>query len=212
MTKNKDPMLQELGTLINNRTATQKAQAPFNEQAAILIDDALDLIKQVLVKHSAAVLEEMHDQIVARNQRIKQLEDELEWEDTEKSNYCQILTALGMEEEGDPVEGLNRLNGSVATLESECNQLNDMTIKQWALIEDLASMCRRLSYSVKRSGDDKLAHQCVVLLKKYDLGGSVLRNMEGPADLCPKPAPGLEVDARGVLVKKPELEGGRDGD
>lgn len=166
MTKNKDPMLQELGTFINNRTATQKAQVPFNDQAAFLIENALDLIKQVLVKHSAAVLEEMRDQIVKRNDRISELE------------------------------------GSVNTLESECNQLNDMTIKQREQIDNLASMCRRLSYSVKRSGNDKLAHDCVALLKEYDLGGSVLRNMEGPADLCPKPAPGLELDARGVLVKK----------
>ena len=45
----------------------------FNEQAAFLIETALDLIKQVLVKHSAAVLEEMHDQIVTRNEQIKQL-------------------------------------------------------------------------------------------------------------------------------------------
>ena len=139
MTKNKDPMLQELGSVINNRTATQKARVPFNEQAAILINTAQDLINRVLVKHSKAVLEEMHDQIVARNDRISKLE------------------------------------GSVNTLESECNQLNDMTIKQRALIDDLASMCRRLSYSVKRAGNDTLAHQCVELLKKHDLGGSVLR-------------------------------------
>ena len=164
MTKNKDPMLQELGTLINNRTATQKALVPFNEQAQFLIENALDLIKQVLVKHSAAVLEEMRDLLVKRNERISKLE------------------------------------GSVNTLESECNQLNDMTIKQREQIDNLASMCRRLSYSVKRSGNDKLAHQCVELLKKYDLGGSVLRNMEGPAELCPKPALGLEIDVRGVLV------------
>lgn len=39
-------------------------------------EDALDLIKQVLVKHSAAVLEEMHDQIVTRNTRISNLEFE----------------------------------------------------------------------------------------------------------------------------------------
>lgn len=58
---------------------------PFNEQAAFLIETSVDLIKQVLTKHSAAVLEEMHDQIVARNQRIKQLEDELEFDKTEKS-------------------------------------------------------------------------------------------------------------------------------
>lgn len=51
---------------------------PFNEQAAFLIENALDLIKQVLIKHSAAVLEEMRDQIVARNTRIAALEAENE--------------------------------------------------------------------------------------------------------------------------------------
>ena len=51
---------------------------PFNEQAAFLIEDAVDLIKQVLIKHSAAVLEEMRDQIVARNTRIAALESENE--------------------------------------------------------------------------------------------------------------------------------------
>jgi len=96
---------------------------------------------------------------------------------------------------------LLEFEGSVNTLESECNQLNDLSIKQREIIDNLASMCRRLSYSAKRFGNDKLAHECVVLLKKYDLGGSVLRNMEGPAELCPKPAPGLEIDHRGVLVK-----------
>ena len=116
-----------------------KNDKPFNEQAAFLIETSLDLIKQVLVKHSAAVLEEMYDHIVKRNDRISELE------------------------------------GSVNTLESECNQLNDMTIFQRALLEELASMCRRLSYSVKRSGNDKLAHQCVELLKRHDFGGSILR-------------------------------------
>ena len=94
------------------------------------------------------------------------------------------------------------LQNSVDTLNNECTQLNDKVCKQIEQIDNLASMCRRLSYSVKRSGNDKLAQECVVLLKKYDLGGSVLRNMEGPAELCPKPAPGLEIDSRGVLVKK----------
>ena len=46
---------------------------PFNEQAAFLIENALGLIKQVLVKHSAAVLGEIHDQIAEKNERIKQL-------------------------------------------------------------------------------------------------------------------------------------------
>lgn len=101
---------------------------------------------------------------------------------------------------------ISNLEISVNTLESECNQLNDLGIKQREQIDNLASMCRRLSYSVKRSGNDKLAHECVVLLKKYDLGGSVLRNMEGPAELCPKPAPGLEIDERGVLVRKEDKD------
>ena len=101
---------------------------------------------------------------------------------------------------------ISKLEGSIVALESECNQLNDLSIKHREIIDNLASMCRRLSYSVKRSGNDKLAHECVELLKKYDLGGSVLRNMEGPVELCPKPAPGMEIDDRGVLVRKKDKD------
>lgn len=62
--------------------------------------------------------------------------------------------------------------------ESELNQLNDQTIEQRKVIDNLAMMCRRLSYQVRRDGNnDKLAHQCVTLLKIYDLGGSVIREM-----------------------------------
>ena len=149
---------------------TNREQKPFNEQAAILIETAQDLIKQVLVKHSAAVLEEMHDQIVQRNACISVIKAELE--QANKKGHEAVLLAMSHE------DASRRSQGSIATLESECNQLNDMTIKQRALIDDLASMCRRLSYSVKRAGNDQLAHQCVVLLKKYDLGGSVLRTHE----------------------------------
>ena len=92
--------------------------------------------------------------------------------------------------DGDPhgecAEQIRKLEDSVKTLESECNQLNNMSIKQRALIEDLASMCRRLSYSVKRSGNDKLAHQCVELLKKHDLGGSVIRTSDVPSYKYPE--------------------------
>ena len=96
----------------------------FNEQAAFLISDALGLIKQVLVKHSAAVLEEMRDQIVARNQSIKELEDELEWDKTEKSNYSKILTLLHMEEEGDPVQGVVDLMAERDKWRDEANELD----------------------------------------------------------------------------------------
>lgn len=54
-----------------------KIPTSFNDQAAYLIEDSLDLIKQVLVKHSSAVLEEMRDQIVSRNNRISELEKEV---------------------------------------------------------------------------------------------------------------------------------------
>lgn len=54
----------------------------FNEQAAFLIEDAADLIKQVLVKHSAAVLEEVRDQIAMRNARIAELRELLRVEFT----------------------------------------------------------------------------------------------------------------------------------
>ena len=52
-----------------------------------------------------------------------------------------------------------------------------------ALVADLASMIRRMSYALKRSGiNDKLVRQSVELLKKHDLGGSILRAeyTEGP--------------------------------
>ena len=51
---------------------------PFNKQAASLVEETVGLIKQVLIKHSTAVLEEMYEQIVSRNDRIKQLETESE--------------------------------------------------------------------------------------------------------------------------------------
>ena len=47
--------------------------------------------------------------------------------------------------------------------------------------QDLASMCRRLGYALKRShseGSEKLVRQCVEFLKKRDLGCEILRTME----------------------------------
>lgn len=57
---------------------SNREKKPFNEQAALLVENCLDLIKQVLVKHTAAVLEEMHDQIVSRNEQIKRLATEID--------------------------------------------------------------------------------------------------------------------------------------
>ena len=49
-------------------------------------------------------------------------------------------------------------------------------------------------------------------LKPCPFCGSVLRNMEGPAELCPKPAPGLEIDERGVLVRKEDKDNAEDNE
>ena len=106
---------------------------------------------------------------------IHQLQEQLEA--ANKKGHEAVLLAMEREDTA------RRKQGSIDTLERECNQLNDMTISQRLLIEELASMCRRLGYSVKRSGNDKLAHQCVELLKKHDLGGSVIREQLGTAHI-----------------------------
>lgn len=54
------------------------------------------------------------------------------------------------------------------------------------LIADLASLVRRMSYALKRSGgNDKLVFQSVDFLKRHNLSGSILRELE--ATLAPKP-------------------------
>lgn len=73
------------------------------------------------------------------------------------------------------IAALELAAGSVESLNRECTQLNDKICEQIAIIDNLSMMCRRLSYNVKRNGNDKLAHHCVELLKKYDLGGSIIR-------------------------------------
>lgn len=57
-----------------------------------------------------------------------------------------------------------------------------------AIINDLAMMCRRLSYAAKQAGKETLSRQCDELLKKHGLSGSVLRtdaatteSTEGPS-------------------------------
>lgn len=72
----------------------------------------------------------------------------------------------------------------VQSLNRECNELNDRCIAQGKLIEDLATMCRRLSYAAKRDGRDALALQCVQLLKKHNLGGSVIRTAAAQEGKC----------------------------
>ena len=67
-----------------------KIPTSFNDQAAYLIENSLDLIKQVLVKHSAAVLEEMRDQIVSRNNRIIAQEEQIK----ELKQECATLREL----------------------------------------------------------------------------------------------------------------------
>lgn len=39
------------------------------------------------------------------------------------NNYCRVLTALGMEEEGDPVAEIERLRAAVAAERERCAQM-----------------------------------------------------------------------------------------
>lgn len=42
------------------------------------------------------------------------------------NNYCRVLTALGMEEEGDPVAAIERLRERAATLERRLQEIGDL--------------------------------------------------------------------------------------
>lgn len=82
--------------------------------------------------------------------------------------------------DGDPhgecAAEIRILQNTVESLNRECYELNDRWIGRRRTVEDLAMMCRRLSYQVKRDGNnDKLVGQCVTLLKSYNLGGSVIK-------------------------------------
>lgn len=74
---------------------------------------------------------------------------------------------------------------------------NAATIEK--LVQELASLVRRLSYVVKRSGlNDGLVHQSVDFLKRFNLGGSVIRTLDHqecstPAAAAPSDTP--ETDA-----------------
>ena len=65
---------------------------------------------------------------------------------------------------------------TIATLNRECDDLNNKVVAQIKVIDDVAMMGRRLGYALKRAGtNDALVRQCVELFKKYDLGGSIVR-------------------------------------
>ena len=86
------------------------------------------------------------------------------------NNYCRILSALGMEEEGDPVAEVERL---VAAQPS----VPDFT-------EDLSKMCRRLILDVRALVDEEgpkaarlsRANQALKWLQSHGLAGSPLRD------------------------------------
>jgi len=97
----------------------------FNEQAAFLIEDAVALIKQVLIKHSAAMLEEMRDQIVARNTRIATLESEVaalkhDIERATQRNSDLLAEVEGMREDAERWRILRMQTGAHRTLYKMC--------------------------------------------------------------------------------------------
>ena len=63
----------------------------FNEEAVFLIDGTIDLIKQILVKHSSAVLQEMGSQLLAKNDNIALLEKQNEaFTDLNHTQYLEL--------------------------------------------------------------------------------------------------------------------------
>lgn len=86
---------------------------------------------------------------------------------------CAQLRVCKRRTSAKPAEGVQE---GVKSLERECDALTDRTIEQRRLIEDLASMCRRMSYALNRAGgSDTTVRQCIDLLKRHDLGGSIIR-------------------------------------
>jgi len=71
---------------------------------------------------------------------------------------------------------LEAVRGERPAFERELSDLTDKTCAQTRLIQDLAMMCRRMSYALNRNRvEDTLVRQCIDLLKKHDLGGQVIR-------------------------------------
>lgn len=97
----------------------------------------------------------------------EQLERELvaAREDVER---LRALHELGWANRDCPVCGASCAGASIKT----------NSAREDALEEDLAAMIRRLSYALKRAGgNDKLVMQSVELLKRHNLGGEVMREM-----------------------------------
>lgn len=137
----------------------------------------MELVASILAVSSSSIHADNRPQECPNNcgpmWRITERDQRKEAQALHEKEFMRAQAAETREREA--YERAAQLEGSIKTLESECNQLNDMVIQNYAVIDNLASMCRRLSYSVKRSGNDRLAHECVELLKKHDLGGSVIR-------------------------------------
>jgi len=99
-----------------------------------------------------------------------------------------------------------------ADLHQDAGNMDEMRvalqcISLYRTVDDLAALLRRLVRATKHSNDTSmLVPQIMRYLKEHGLDGSnnIIRatNLEGSAEDCPKPAPGLEIDAIGVLVRK----------
>lgn len=97
-----------------------------------------------------------------------------------------------------------------ADLHQDAGNMDEMRVALHAIglqrtVDNLAALLRRLVRATKHQNDTSvLIRQIDAFLKDNELSGSnnILRamNLEGSEDDCPKPAPGLELDARGVLV------------
>ena len=65
-------------------------------------------------------------------------------------------------------------------------------------LDDQNKRCAECGGSLPMTGRNDATGECSCQ--------SLPQNLEGPADLCPQPAPGLAIDSRGVLVRQDDKD------
>lgn len=65
-------------------------------------------------------------------------------------------------------------------------------------LDDQNNRCAECGGSLPRTSRNDATGECSCQ--------SLPQNLEGPADLCPQPAPGLAIDSRGVLVQQSDKD------
>ena len=170
-----------------------KIPTSFNDQAAYLIENSLDLIKQVLVKHSSAVLEEMRDQIVSRNNRISKLEEEVMF------NANKIAHAIAQEAQIDELKqecaALRELLGTCLLV------FNERGIKSTVFIE----LERQIAGILAAKGEISTlptAQEPSVSLAEFEQGSTDIQLLTELAAWCSGKENAMQGLRRGYIAKR----------